>query len=103
MYLLVKVGAVGLAAYCIFLISTIRAGFRLAYFADAQIRFCGRLLVALVFVMFESTMVIAGMFNKNWLYPATLLMGLILGCSSMMPVEETMNRAPGPFRIRGKR
>ena len=84
MYLLVKTGAVGLAAYGVFLLSTFRTGMRLTQLSDVPMKYCGLLLVALTFIMLESTLVVAGMFNKYWLYPATLLMGMLLGHSTMM-------------------
>ena len=83
MYLLVKTGAAGLAAYLMFLIATFRRGMRMTRLTDVQSRFCGLLLVALAFIILESTVVIAGVLNKHWLYPATLLTGMLVGCSAM--------------------
>ena len=79
LYLLVKTGAIGLISYLLYLLVTFIIGMQLFRLPEAEARFCGFLLVVLTIIMLETTLVIAGMFNKSWVYPATLLIGVLLG------------------------
>jgi hypothetical protein len=91
LYLLVKTGLSGLAAYLFFLSGVLRTGVRLLRLPDMDDRCCGFLLIVLTLLMVETTLVIAGMFNKYWVYPATLLMGVLLGYAETcrMSMKET--------------
>lgn len=79
MYLLVKTGAMGLATYLLYLLLTLRTGMQLSRLHEAEARICGFLLVALTLIILETTLVISGMFNKSWVYPATLFLGMLMG------------------------
>jgi O-Antigen ligase len=79
LYLLVKTGLAGLAAYLLYLFKTLRIATRLTRHSDSRMVFSGFMLAALVFIVLESTMVISGLLNKSWFYPATVLMGVLLG------------------------
>ena len=81
LYLLVKTGAIGLISYLLYLLVTFIIGMQLFRLPEAEARFCGFLLVVLTIIMLETTLVIAGMFNKSWVYTATLLIGVLLGYS----------------------
>lgn len=93
LYLLVKTGIVGLGAYLLYLVLLFRRGKALTALLDRRSRFPGLLLIALTIVMAETTMVIAGMFNKNWVYPATLLIGVLLAYSESVLKEEKGGRS----------
>ena len=88
LYLLVKTGLAGLTAYLLYLVLLFRRGRLLTSMPDAQTRFSGLLLIALTVVMIETTLVIAGMFNRDWVYPATLLTGVLLGHSESVPRKD---------------
>ena len=79
LYLLLKTGIVGVVTYLCYLFLSLRRGTRLLRLKSAEAKACGFLIIALALFMLESTLVISGMFNKGWVFPATLLLGMLLG------------------------
>lgn len=94
LYLLVKTGAIGLAAYLLYLLSTMRTAVRLFRLPAASARLCGFMLAAITLIMLECTMVVAGMFNKDWVYPATLLLGMLTGHAESLPARDESGILP---------
>jgi O-antigen ligase len=78
MYLLVKTGAIGLSAYLLYLLLTLRAGTAFLYRSDPESRMSGFLLVALTLIMLVTTVVVAGMFNKYWFLQSIVLLGILM-------------------------
>jgi hypothetical protein len=98
LYLLVKTGVAGLAAFMLYLLFLFRRGKLLVAMPDAGIRFSAMLLIALTLVMIETTLVISGMFNRSWLYPATLLIGVLVGHSeSVLTTRRGRSRSVHAF------
>jgi len=93
-YLLVKTGLAGLAAYVWVLIYMAVIGVRHARLADPQVAALGRLLVALVLVFAATTVAISGLFNKRELVPLAMFAGCLLGYFSLL--GETRSRLAGP-------
>lgn len=88
LYLLVKTGAIGLLAYLLYLFQTFRIGTAFSGRLDPESRMSGYLLIALTLIMLETTLVIAGMFNKSGLYASILLMGILMGYAEEILITE---------------
>ena len=84
LYLLVKTGCIGMAAYLSYLLLSLRLGAKLLRLQPQKARGCGCLIIALALFMLESTLVISGMFNKGWVFPATLFLGMLMGHAESM-------------------
>src|SRR5262245_50676368 len=82
-YLLVKAGLVGLAAYLWALVYMAAVAVRRARDPDPRTAALGRLLVALVLVFAVTTIAISGLFNKRDLVPLALFAGSLLGWFSL--------------------
>jgi hypothetical protein len=99
MYLLVKTGVAGLVAYLFYLLLIFRTGAHLSRSHDPEARFCGFMLVTLALIILGCTLVISGMFNKSWVFPAILLLGLLMGyrksLSTTEPDEQQSMVQPG--------
>ena len=95
LYLLVKTGIIGVGVYLLYLRRVFLTGGELMESRSQRHRFVGAWLVVLVAFLLESTLVIAGVFNKYWVYPATLLTGLLTGyAQSMIGVPERRSAVP---------
>ena len=92
-YLLVKTGLLGLAAYLWALIYMAAIGVRHARVEDPQVAALGRLLVALVLVFAATTVAISGLFNKRELVPLAMFAGSLLAYFGLL--AEARARAPG--------
>jgi hypothetical protein len=92
-YLLVKTGVLGLAAYLWALTYMAVIGVRHARFEDPQVAALGRLLVALVLVFAVTTVAISGLFNKRELVPLAMFAGGLLSYFGLF--AEGRSRAPG--------
>lgn len=92
-YLLVKTGVLGLAAYLWALIYMAVIGVRHARFEEPQVAALGRLLVALVLVFAVTTVAISGLFNKRELVPLAMFAGGLLGYFALLAGGRS--RAPG--------
>ncbi|SNB47969.1 O-antigen ligase [Geobacter sp. DSM 9736] len=79
LYLLVKAGLAGVAAYLAYMFLSIRRGAAILRLQPRQARACGYLIIALTLFMLQATLVISGLFNKGWIFPGTLLLGMLLG------------------------
>lgn len=91
MYILVKTGIIGLIMYIYFLLKFMLHGRAGEKTQDNDLRFAGRLVVALTLALLVTTMVIAGFFNKITLHPMLVLLGALLyyiqANKSMLPNE----------------
>jgi O-antigen ligase len=91
LYLLVKTGAIGLLAYLLYLFQAFRTGTAFSGRLDPESRMSGYLLIALTLIMLETTLVIAGMFNKSGLYSSILLMGILMGYAEDRLTEKVIS------------
>ena len=97
LYLLLKTGAVGLLACLSYFFMVLVTGMTMGRQSPENMRASGFLLVSLAVIMVESTLVISGMFNKNWMYPGTLLIGILMGQGrqpSITPVHPMAGLVP---------
>ena len=95
-YILVKTGLAGLAAYLWALGYMALVGIRHARAPYPAAAALGRLLVALVLVFAATTFAISGLFNKRELVPLALLAGCLLGHFSLLAAPgAAASRAPG--------
>ena len=78
LYILVKTGFIGLVLYLYYLIFLFRYGHRSSLSDRPDVRCSGLLLMTASLAFFTTTYVISGMFNKNVLFPVTLLLGSLL-------------------------
>jgi hypothetical protein len=79
LYILMKAGMIGLSLYFYYLIAIFRMGDLHSKSDEPEVKLVGVLMEALVLVFFVTTYVITGMFNKNALFPVTLLLGCLMG------------------------
>jgi hypothetical protein len=77
LYILIKTGLIGLALYFYFFAMIFKMGLSSGR-SDTKLKFPSFLLMALVLIFFTTTYVITGIFNKNALFAATLLLGCLL-------------------------
>lgn len=89
LYTLVKTGIIGLAIYVYFLLRFFHQGMVGEKSVDTGLRFAGRLVVALTLVLFATTMVIAGFFNKTTMHTPLVLLGALL-----FYIQANKNRLP---------
>lgn len=83
MYILVKTGIVGVLIYLFLIFRLIREGTALSLSASADMKYVGRLIVALALVFVVTTWVVGGMFNKGGFLPVCLLTGALLAYGSV--------------------
>jgi O-antigen ligase len=78
LYILVKTGLIGLTLYFYFLIKLFRMGKYHINKNSLYMKVSGHLLTGLSLLFFTTTFAITGIFNKNALFSATLLLGCLL-------------------------
>jgi len=78
LFVLVKAGVLGLILYLYFLASLLLSGKKAVNSPSEEKRLAGRLIIAIGLVLFATTFVIAGFFNKSALIPAILLLGALV-------------------------
>ncbi len=78
LYVLIKTGLIGLLLYLIFLFSFIKVGWRYSRSQEGVLALIGRLIIACTLVLFFTTFVISGMFNKDGLITVMLFLGTLL-------------------------
>lgn len=78
MFLLVKMGALGVMLYLGFLVSLVKIGNICSRSNDIEEKYTGRLIVGLACVIFTSTFVISGIFNKEVMIAVELLLGAMV-------------------------
>jgi hypothetical protein len=78
LYILVKTGLVGLLLHAIFLGLFVNVGLRNVNAGDPERRFAAMLLILLVLNLLFVTWFVSGLFSKQGLFPATVLMGALL-------------------------
>lgn len=77
-YILVKTGLIGLVLYLYYLVSLFKSGQRALRINQVDIQLVGILLMELSVIFFFTTYFITGLFNKSVLFPAKLLLGILL-------------------------
>jgi hypothetical protein len=83
-YLLIKTGILGVAAYVWVLVFLAFVGVRYARSEDPRVAALARLLLALVAAFAATTVSISGLLNKRDLVPLALFAGCLLGYFSML-------------------
>jgi O-antigen ligase len=83
LYLLIKTGLIGLLLYLIYLFGFLKTGWRYSRSQEGVLALTGHYIVACTLVLFFTTFVISGMFNKDGLIPIMLFLGTLLSYGSV--------------------
>ena len=87
MYVLVKTGIIGIMIYILFFLKFIRYGLKLGRLREAEVRFAGKMIVALSLVLLTTTLVISGFLNKTTMISIIMALGVFLAYANTAQVK----------------